>query len=215
VRFLGLVLVVAGFHAVARDARASVSVGVLFEELLERASAAAIVTPLDEHALWENGIIVTYTRLRVDRPVEGRLPREIVVRTFGGSVGDIAQIVEGEATFVRGAPSLVFLRPRFDLTGPPAGTFGVVERGQGQFPLVMVDGQPPRLGLGRDIGVVLPPPPDHLERAAKRLADSVPPRLAREVLGDRPLDEALRQIALVWPRVHPGSPGRDVGVPRR
>ncbi len=186
-----------------RNAEASVSTAVLFEELVQEASAVAIVTPTEQRALWEGDRIVTYTRLRVDRLVAGRLPDEVWVRTLGGTVGGLAQIVEGQATFAFDRPSLVFLRPHLDpTTRAPAGSFVVAERAQGQFPIAVGRDRRPQLALAADLGALLPPPPEHVTRASKGLPAGSAPRFAGEVLKDRSVEEAQREIALAWSRVH-------------
>ena len=201
---MGVSLALLGASAIdAKDARASVSTAVFFEELVQEASAVALVRPVDRHALWEGDHIVTYTRLRVDRLVAGRLPDEVWVRTLGGEVGDLAQIVEGQASFALDRPSLVFLRPHVDpTTGAPAASFVVAARAQGQFPIVVDPGHPPRLARAADIGALVPPPPAQWSRASSGLSPGSAPRFARDVLEGRPLDDAAREIAAAWSRVH-------------
>jgi hypothetical protein len=198
---LGLFLGVLGAGATcARAAKASVSVSVLFDELLRKAAAAAVVTPTDQRALWEGGRIVTYTRVRVDRPVAGHLAGEVWVRTMGGAVGNIGQIVEGEATFQAGQPSLVFLHTHLEAatdpsTGADGGTLGVVEGAQGQFPIAtpVADARSggPRLAIAQNMGALLAPP-----------FRATPARLARDVLQGRPVEDAVREIRAAWPRTH-------------
>src|ERR1700687_3115909 len=117
------------------DARASTSLAVTWEGLLRESTAAVLVTPVDSRAAWENGLIYTYTRVRVDRYVSGQLAlmAEVSVRTMGGVVGKIGQSVEGEAVLVPQQPSLLFLH------AGPAGAYDVTARGQGQFPVVADD----------------------------------------------------------------------------
>lgn len=55
--------------------------------------------------------------------------KNIVVRTLGGTVGGVGQIVYGEARLVLGQSSLMFLTPG------PEGVFAVLGMAQGQFPL--------------------------------------------------------------------------------
>jgi hypothetical protein len=181
-----------------QDAVASVSVTVLFDELVQKASAAAVVTRAEQRGLWEDGRIVTYTRVHVDRLVAGQLAGDVWVRTLGGAVGGIGQIVEGEATFPPGRPSLVFLRPHLaPVSRAPTGAFAAVEGAQGEFPIATGEEQPPRLTLARDIGALVPPAPGRTPTAG-------PARLARDVLRDRPLEDAAREIAAAWPRMHAG-----------
>jgi hypothetical protein len=187
-----------------RDASASVSTAALFEELVQEASAVAVVVPTERRALWEGNRIATYTRVHIDRLVAGQMAGELWVRTLGGAVGETAQIVEGQAAFALGRPSLVFLRPYLDpVTHAPAGTFVVVERAQGQFPIAQDQGQSPRLALASNIGALLPPPSEHWARASMHLLPGRTPRFARDVLRDRSLEDAAREIVAAWPLVHP------------
>jgi hypothetical protein len=191
---LGLVAAVLAVSvAQGLDVHASVSVALTFDDLVQRATAAAVIVPVDQHAAWEGGRITTYTRARVERVVAGHLPEEISLRSYGGAVGRIGQLVEGEATFAAGAPSLVFVHPLGDAA--PLGTFAVVEGAQGQFSIVKVGDQPARLAPARNMGAVVAPP-------------SATPRPARDVLAGKPFEDAVRAIGAMWSRVHPASEAR-------
>jgi hypothetical protein len=169
-----------------RPAAASVSIPVTFDDLVGRATAAAIVMPIEQHGVWEDGRIATYTHLRIERRVAGTLPESVWVRTEGGAVGHVGQIVEGEAAFVPGTPSLVFLHPRRD--GGSATAFGVVEGAQGQFPIVTEGRRSPRLVMSPHMGGLVPP------------ASTSP--LARDVLVDVALEDAAKAIAAAWAHRH-------------
>jgi hypothetical protein len=173
-------------------AEASVSIPVVFDDLVRRSSAVAIVVPSAQRAVWEDGRIVTYTRMRIDRLVAGRLEGEVWVRSLGGAVGDIAQIVEGQPRFAMGVSSLVFLRPHLDPVdrSQRSGSLSVVASAQGQFPIVTREGQPPRLALALDVGGLVPS------------AEGGAPRLARDALKDQAVESAVREIAATWPRAH-------------
>ncbi len=126
----------------SREASASVSIAVSLEDLARASSLVARVTPVERTSTWEDGRIVTTTRVRVDEVIAGAAgARELRVRTLGGRVDKIGQIVEGEAAFTANEPSIVFLtavsRP---LPATPAGTpaepapgFVVAGRAQGQL----------------------------------------------------------------------------------
>jgi hypothetical protein len=183
-----LTLMAAAFSA---DARASVSIAVTWEGLLRESTAAAVVTPAESHGAWENGRIWTYTRLHVDRVIAGDLATgsDAWVRTMGGVVGEIGQIVEGEAILAQGQPSLLFLR-----AGPP-GAFELTARGQGQFPVVAAkEGAPARLIRNRAAGEILAP--RHL------VVSTIATRLAGDVLHDRSVDDAAHEVAADWARMH-------------
>jgi hypothetical protein len=120
------------------------------------------------------------------------------VRTLGGEVGDVAQLVEGEATFAPGRPSLVFLRPHVDpVRRAPTGAMSVVERAQGQFPIETDARARARLALARDLGALVPP--------SGRTVDGGASRFARDVLEGRSVDDAARTIAAAWRIAHSGA----------
>jgi MYXO-CTERM domain-containing protein len=167
---------------VSREASASVSVAAAFEDLVRQSTAVAAVTPVERQVQWEGGRIVTYTRVRVDSAVAGELPQDVWVRTLGGEIGKVGQIVEGEPSFVVGQPSLVFLRAR-------ARGFEVTARAQGQFAIVVGADKVSRLASARDVGAILP-------------AAAGASRVAREVLVGREIADASREIATTWARVH-------------
>src|SRR5438067_5620753 len=95
-RLRGLLLAAILFCAAPR-AEASVSFTVPMDALVEESSAACVVLPLDAKSVWENGRIATYTRVHVDRVLAGSAPSEVWVKTLGGAVGDVGQMVDGEA----------------------------------------------------------------------------------------------------------------------
>jgi hypothetical protein len=120
-----------------REASASVSIAVSLEDLARASSIIARVTPVERTSAWENGRIVTTTRVRVDELIAGApapgagAARELRVRTLGGRVDTIGQIVEGEASFGSSEPSIVFLTA---VPGPLAEpAFVVAGRAQGQL----------------------------------------------------------------------------------
>jgi hypothetical protein len=180
----------AGGAWISRDARASVSIAVGWTELLHDSTAAAVVTAQDARAVWEGGRIFTYTHVRVERAIAGELATGAFawVRTRGGVVGHVGQLVEGEAVLAS-KPSLVFLNP-----GAGAGTYDVTARAQGQFPLLVDDPvSPAHVIASRALGMILP-------RALP--APALPPRLASEVLDGQSVDDAARTITAAWGAAH-------------
>jgi hypothetical protein len=173
-------------------ASASVSIAVTWDALLHDSTAAAVVTPSTEaRSVWEGGRIYTYTRVHVDRAVAGDVKAgdEAWVRTMGGIVGRVGQLVEGEAVLAPGRPSLLFLC-RGD-----AGTFEVTARGQGQFPLVADSDASKALRVVRSntAGALMQPQP---------VGPVVLPRLAAETLHGRSIDDVARDIVAAWSRAH-------------
>jgi hypothetical protein len=175
-----------GGSLLATDAHASVSIAVTWDGLLHESTAAAFVTSFEARPVWENGRIYTYTHVRLDRVVAGDLASggDAWIRTLGGIVGKVGQIVEGEASFAPGERSLLFVHPG------PVGAFVVTARGQGQFAVASDD---PKVGdhivKNGNVGMLLAP------RAGS-------PRLAGDVLHGRPVDDAAQDIAAAWSAAH-------------
>lgn len=114
-----------------REAQASVAVCASLDDLARGSSAIARVTALDRESTWEDGRIVTYSRVRVDAVIAGATPagaRELRIRTLGGRVGNIGQSVEGEPALLPAESSIVFVKER--ATG---GAMIVLGRAQGQL----------------------------------------------------------------------------------
>jgi hypothetical protein len=174
------------------DAPASVSIAVTWESLLHESTAAVLVTSIDSRPVWENGRIYTYTRVHVDRSVAGDLGEnsDAWVRTMGGVVGKVGQIVEGEAAFAPGESSLLFVHPG------PVGAFVVTARGQGQFPLARDPTLPPRIIKSYSVGMLVAP------RVTRTAQGGASIRLAAEVLHDRPIEEAAAEVASAWGATH-------------
>ncbi len=214
---MALSALLAGSALVCLDARASslvhvkasVSIAVLFEPLVASSDAVAVVVPTESTSVWEDGRIYTYTRAKVDSPVGGEVASEVWIRTRGGVVGKIGQSVDGEAVFAKDKPSLVFLRKG------ASGTFDVSARAQGQFPVVVDDAaKTRRLIRAANVGVLYPPKellavaaskPGQVQTqsAPQPAAGGRTPVLAADMIHGRPVDEATRDIAAAWKRLHP------------
>ena len=192
---LGLGAAAAPALLAAHDAHASISIAVTFDSLLSSSSSAVVVIPAEQRALWEDGRIYTYTRVLIDRAVAGDLEAgsEAWVRTMGGIVGKVGQRVEGEAVFVMGRPSLVFLHPG------PVGAFDVTARGQGQFPVVLDDQKSVRVMKSSAAGALLAP---RALPVAEGGTQPPPKVLAATAIHGRLLDEVTRDVATSWARVH-------------
>lgn len=175
--------------ALAAEARASVSIAVSWDALLRESVAAAFVTPVEGRSVWEAGRIVTYTRVHVDKQVAGALSasEDPWIRTLGGVVGTIGQRVEGEAVLAPGYQALVFMG------AGQAGTYHVTARAQGQFPVVTTGASGPRVIRANAAGLLLKP---------TSAPESGGARLAGDVLHDRAVEDAARDIAADWKRAH-------------
>ena len=198
--------------AAASDARASVSIAVAFDALVKDADGVALITPVDAQSVWEDGRIFTYTKVKIDQPVAGEVGgagAEGYVRTMGGVVGKIGQMVDGEPVFVSGKSSLLFLRKL-----KAGNVFEVSERAQGQYPLILDEVRKSRkIVRSANAGMLLPPRNASAAGSSSQVQTQsvsgateiakVPMRIAQEVMHDRPVDDAAREIATAWRRLHP------------
>jgi hypothetical protein len=169
--------------------RASVSIAVSWENLLQASTVAAVMTPVEARSAWENGRIYTYSHVRVAREIAGTIPSgdDVWVRTMGGIVGNTGQRVEGEPQLVVGQPSLLFLQPG------PNGFFHITARAQGQFPVVAASAERPAYVVrSAAVGALVPRQP----------SAAVPTLLAAEALHGRTVDDAAFAIASAWGRTH-------------
>jgi len=186
------------------DAAASVSIAVGFENLVKDADAVAVITPGEHQCVWEDGKIITYTKVHVDQGVAGDVGgADTWVRTRGGVVGQIGQLVDGEPVLTEDKPSLLFLR-KFK-TG---GIYEVSARAQGQYPLKIDEAtKAKRIVRAGSVGMILPPKNEVTKpigpiQPQSTTTQAVAVRLALEVLHDKPLDDMAREIATTWKRLH-------------
>lgn len=192
---------------VPSDAQASVSIAVAYEALVQDADAVAVASPVEQMSVWEDGRIFTYTRVKVETGVAGELPTggEGWVRTMGGVVGKIGQHVDGEPVLQVGKPALYFLH-RWK-----PGTYQVSARAQGQFPVVFDEqAKVKKIVRSSGVGVLLPPKPGAQKstsgvapKAVTGVAGQTPVLLAKDVLHERRLDDAMRDIAQLHKKLHP------------
>ncbi len=115
--------------------------------LVEVSDVIVIASSLEDRPCWEDGRIVTYARVRIDRAIAGDLGNEpIWVRTKGGTIGSICQFVDGEAVLQKTWPSLLFLVRIPGRVSLPGGgvAFEVVGGAHGQFPIILGDQDEPR-----------------------------------------------------------------------
>lgn len=166
-----------------RPASAGVIIPTPLRELVETSQHVLVATPRTGDSTWEeiagSRRIVTYTRLTVDEVLDGRDPAdsELMVRTLGGQVGRLGQVVHGEAELRREEVCVVFLKDRRD------GTFRVTGLAQGHYPLVSDARGTRRLNTSPNLAEVL----DKHEDAKSAIA----------VLRGQPLDTARALIGEV------------------
>jgi hypothetical protein len=209
---------------VSSDANASVMIAVPFDSLVKDADAVAVIAPQESKSVWEDGRIYTYTRVKIEQPVAGDASTQgggdVWIRTMGGVVGKVGQLVDGEPVFAANKPNLLFLR-KFKA----GGTWEVSARAQGQYPVVVDElSKKRRIIRSANVGMLLPPKrlqqdsaaagvgtpgpiapqsADGQKPAGDAVADVSKIRLAGDVLHDKPLDEAAKEIASAWKRLHP------------
>jgi hypothetical protein len=119
---------------VASPARASLARAVGLEELTARSQHVLLGEPLDAECVWERigqrRHIVTYTRVRALELFAGADPRqdELLLRTLGGQVGELGELVHGEAVLQLGQRGMLFVMP-------VEGTLAVTAMAQGHYPV--------------------------------------------------------------------------------
>lgn len=116
--------------------QAGAAVPVPLPELIANSRMALVATPREAVSNWEGAgssrRIVTYSRLEVHQPMHGHHPdsSQLYVRTLGGRVGDIGQVVHGEAELTLNQASVFFLH---DIESE---LFRVTAMAQGHYPLL-------------------------------------------------------------------------------
>jgi hypothetical protein len=105
-------------------------------DLVKKSTSTLVLTAVAQRSSWVeiagSERIVTDTQARVEELVAGLDPSasQVMLRTLGGRVGTVGQVVEGEAEFRIGETSLTFLT-QFE----PA-IFAVTAMAQGHYPVV-------------------------------------------------------------------------------
>jgi hypothetical protein len=123
-----------GALALPRAAKATLLRGLSLEALSATSGRIVYGSALEASSHWEvlggHKRIVTDTRVRVDDVIAKAAPdQEILVRTLGGTMGDLAAMVYGEALLVLDEPCVLFLSEQ------PAGVHRVVGMAQGHYPV--------------------------------------------------------------------------------
>lgn len=159
------------------EARAAVSILMSMSELLAASTYVVVGTTGDHYCVWEDlpggRRIVTYTRVKIERSVVGSPGSEVFVRTLGGVVGSIGQLVAGDAKFAEGERAVLFLAKN-------SGALVVAGLAQGHYPIT-VDAK------GKS---VLRPSPD----AGALIPRRGPVISAQEALVGSPLEDAALVI---------------------
>jgi hypothetical protein len=177
---------------VSSDANASVMIAVPFDSLVKDADAVAIIAPQESKSVWEDGRIYTYTRVKVEQGVAGDTSSaggDVWIRTMGGVVGKIGQLVDGEPVFTVNKPNLLFLR-KFKA----GGTWEVSARAQGQYPVVVDElSKKRRIIRSANVGMLLPPKRLQQDSAAAGVVQQGPV-VPQSAEGERSAGDAVARI---------------------
>lgn len=158
-------------------AEATLARAVTVPELVRSSARVVRGTAVERYSTWETVAgrrrITTHTRLLVAEDLRVSFPDEpeIWVSTWGGRVGEVAQIAHGEAALRLEEPAVLFLSAERE------GKRRVTAMAQGHFPLERRDGE-----------LVLRRSPEIAELVDRRKNAAV------ELLAGRRLTEAARLI---------------------
>ncbi|OQB13518.1 MAG: hypothetical protein BWY17_02795 [Deltaproteobacteria bacterium ADurb.Bin207] len=116
-----------------RQAQAHTFIDMPLSYLAKTAHRVIVGVPVENMSVWESTEggrrIVTYHRVQISAHIVGDGEREVWVRTLGGVVEGIGQLVHGAASLRPQQPVLLFLVERVDKT------YSVVGMEQGSFPV--------------------------------------------------------------------------------
>ena len=134
----------------AKHSQATTARAVSLHDLVRLSTRVARTTALESTAQSEDvggeRHIVTYSRLRVDELIHGGpVESEIWVRTLGGKIDGLGEIVHGEAELALNQQSIVFLRSDAD------GVARVTAMAQGHYPLLIDAAGAARLQASRNM----------------------------------------------------------------
>jgi hypothetical protein len=127
------------------SARAGAAVPMSLSELVWTSSAIVVGTPVEAVSNWEDEgdgrRIITVSKVEVLQTLDERSPKDthVYVETLGGVVGEIGQIVHGEAALESKRPQVLFLGPGL------SGRLRIVGMAQGHYLLKDDETGTPRL----------------------------------------------------------------------
>jgi hypothetical protein len=163
-------------------AAASVARAITMSALVKRSKTVVLGTPLAAYSEWQTvgdaRRIVTVTRVRIDEHVARSKPdsSEIMVRTLGGRVGQLGQLVHGEAELRTDQTAMLFV---YEADG---GLSSVTAMAQGHYPL-LVDAHGKTLQKSPGLAKLVAAPDAAVERLAG-LGVEAAARIVREA--DKP-----------------------------
>lgn len=167
-RLLGSVALGALAAGLPRSTWASTARALSLSELVGSSRFALVATTTDIKSQWEtigdSRRIVSYHEVEVAYPIDGRPPAEtrLLVRTLGGRVGSIGQLVHGEAKLGLDTPSVLFLSPAGD------GVMGITAMAQGHYPLIADSDRVLRLHASPNMPELVNKPGSAVERLSFR-----------------------------------------------
>ena len=127
-RFLWILFLI-GIVLIAITANATTLAPLTFTQLAQQSTAIARLRCLGTKSFWQNGEIWTDTQFAVEQQEKGELPAVIVVRTLGGTVGNLHSHVDEAPAFRIGEEAYLFLWNRqgepYRVLGWSQGTFRV------------------------------------------------------------------------------------------
>lgn len=175
---------------------ASSAVPVSLSQLVGRSDHILVGTPRKGEGLWEptelGTRIVTYTEVEVDHALDGRATsKRVTVRTLGGRVGEIGQLVSGEAELQLNRKAVLFLAHTGLVRGADP-VLGVSAMAQGHYPLLADAAGTSRLLVSPRLARLVEP--GELTHGFET-ALSLPRGAAVEALRDRTLSECEELIA--------------------
>lgn len=133
---------------------ATIARALSIKDLTQASRAVLLGQPVEANSQWETvgqrRRIVTYTRVLLSESVLGSPESELMVQTLGGRVGEIGQIVHGEAALRLNETSLLFVQDDDE------GITRVTAMAQGHYRLLADAQGPARLKLSPRLGTLLP-----------------------------------------------------------
>ncbi len=134
-------------------AHASLSVALTLPELTQGSERIVRGLAQEHYSQWEsaNGRkrIVTYTRVVVTDDLSEAGDSEVMVMTWGGRVGEVAQLIHGEAALPPNQESVIFL------SGERNGARRVTAMAQGHYPMEAFQGRS-RLLRSKQLDALVP-----------------------------------------------------------
>ncbi len=107
------------------------------KKLTEDAALIVIGKVESQTAQWENGNIFTHVTLEVKQCLKGKLPNKfVVVKNYGGTIGETSQIVSGAPEFAPGKEVMLFLvawRDEYYIHSIALGEFTLIQENNRRY----------------------------------------------------------------------------------